>query len=371
MTRIIEEKLDFDDVLIVPRRSTLTSRNILLERTFKFYHSSRVWNGFSLCISNMDTTGVFAIAEQLYPKKIITCLHKYYKTDDLIAYFKNGEMHNNYIRHKIPYVWISIGMDDNDIKKIQEFYNCTSYYPNICIDVANGHLDSFVNYCAKVRNEFSDSIILGGNICIPEMVQELIIHGGIDIVKVGVGSSQICRTRTVSGVGFPQLSCIIECTNVAHGLKNGDKRLGLVCSDGGCKTAGDVCKGFAANSDFVMIGGLVAGCECCEGEWTYEPEVLILNNDCPWMGGQVTGKMKKKSLKFYGMSSYEAQEKHGGIKDYRASEGEVIQVPYKGPISKIIQEIQGGLRTTCTMVGATQLKDLAKCTTFCKVRRQK
>ena len=202
---------------------------------------------------------------------------------------------------------------------------------------------------------------MAGNVCTPEMVQELILHGGVDIVKIGIGPGSACTTRLKTGVGFPQLSAIIECSHAAHGLRNGDGRLGLVCADGGCRTPSDVCKAFAAGADFVMLGGMLAGSYECEGDWQYE-----------WVSDgkhDYYHKMVRKSLKFYGMSSSEAQSKYGGVKDYRASEGRVKEVPYKGPAKDIILDVLGGLRSACAYIGATKLKDMNKCAEFNLVNR--
>ena len=234
--------------------------------------------------------------------------------------------------------------------------------PNICIDVANGYTDDFVAFCNKVRSQVSKhTIIMAGNVCTPEMVQELILHGGVDIVKVGIGPGSACTTRLKTGCGYPQLSAIIECSHAAHGLRNGDGRLGLICADGGCRNPADVCKAFAAGADFVMLGGMLAGTYECEGDWQYE-----------WVSDgkhDYYHKMVRKSLKFYGMSSTEAQSKYGGVKDYRASEGRVKEVPYKGPAKDIVLDVLGGLRSACAYIGATKLKDMNKCAEFNVVNR--
>lgn len=338
-----EPKLDFDDVLLVPQRSRAASRaEVNVERKFSFYHSDRVLQCVPIMSANMDTTGTFAMAKSLEQFQAITCLHKHYG----ISEYKSLLSIDNH--------WISIGIQDKELAKLGQICEQINDVPNICIDVANGYTDNFVNFCRKVRESISlyrsKPIIMAGNVCTPEMVQELILHGGIDIVKVGIGPGSACTTRLKTGVGYPQLSAIIECSHAAHGLRNGSGRLGLICADGGCRTPSDVVKAFSAGADFVMLGGMFAGTEECEGEWEY------INSE-------------KSALKFYGMSSHAAQEKYGGIKDYRASEGRIKTVTYKGPVEYIMNDILGGIRSACAYIGCTSLKDMSKCAEFVRVNR--
>lgn len=356
-----EIKLDFDDVLLVPQRSQAASRvSVLLDKRYSFYHSDKNWSGVPIISANMDTTGTFAMATTLEKFNAITCLHKHYEVSEYI---------NNITNFNTS--WYSVGINDNDIVRLKNFWHETGIVPNICIDVANGYTDNFVNFCRKVRDTFGNNpIIMAGNVCTPEMVQELILHGGVDIVKIGIGPGSACTTRLKTGVGYPQLSAIIECGHAAHGLKSDDKRMGLICADGGCRTPADVVKAFAANADFVMLGGMLAGADECEGEWEYEWEAGLLGKEFwqPFDPGYKT-KTRKKSLTFYGMSSHKAQNKYGGIKDYRASEGRVITVPYKGYAKDIMLDILGGIRSACAYVGASSLKDLPKCAEFIRVNR--
>jgi GMP reductase len=366
MKIINDTKLDFDDVLLVPQRSRAASRVCVdVNRQFSFYHSSRKWSGTPIMAANMDSVGTLSMMKALREFNIITCLHKHYNIEDY-----------QLDPTDIDYGWYSMGIQDSDINKLDQFIS-KYFIPNICIDVANGYTDNFVNFCQKVRDLFgSEPIIMAGNVCTPEMVQELILHGGVDIVKVGIGPGSACTTRLKTGVGYPQLSAIAECSHAAHGLKSEDKRLGLICADGGCRTPSDVVKAFAANADFVMLGGMLAGVEECEGEWDYEYLCQIINNDRtvhsewwqPLDPGCETAK-RKKSLTFYGMSSHKAQHKYGGIKNYRASEGRVLTVDYKGQASNIIEDILGGIRSACAYTGANNLKDLPRCAEFIKVNR--
>ena len=362
-----EPKLDFDDVLLVPQRTRTSSRaNINLERNFTFYHSTSKWDGIPIFAANMYTTGTVAMSKTLAKFGLSTCFHKHYDQEFLAKSFTNQN-----------YQWYSIGIKSHDIQNLEKFIEKTETIPNICVDVANGYTDDFVNFCRDLRVSLGKHpIIMAGNVCTPEMVQELILHGGIDIVKIGIGPGSACTTRLKTGVGFPQLSAIIECSHAAHGLKSGKGRLGLICADGGCKTPADVAKAFAAGADFVMLGGMFAGADECEGEWEYEYRRAIVDNNGKtlqewWqpIDPKNGDEKRKKSLKFYGMSSHKAQEKYGGVKDYRASEGRVKIVPYKGSATEVVEDILGGLRSACSYIGATCLKDMNKCAEFNLVNR--
>lgn len=345
-----EIKLDFDDVLLVPQRSQVASRkDVDLHRTFRFYHSEKQWNGIPIIAANMDTTGTYNMGTALSKHGAITCLHKHNTVDRMLDYFKHYQNESN--------VWISIGMNSaiierkEDLKKVEKIKTLTGEDPNICIDIANGYTEKFVNWCAHVRDLFPNSVIMAGNVCTPEMVAELILHGKIDIVKVGIGPGSACTTRLKAGVGYPQLSAIIECVHAAHGLSSSTGN-GLICADGGCRYAGDVAKAFAAGADFVMLGGMLAGTEECEGEWEYNEDY------------------GKTSLVFYGMSSQKAQEKHGqGLQNYRSSEGRVLKVAYKGAVENVLNDILGGIRSACAYTGATCLKDFNKTAKFVRVNR--
>jgi len=390
-----EQKLDFDDVLIVPQRTTTASRkNVDLSRQFKFYHSEKIWNGFPLMVSNMGCTGTLEMSKLSIKYNAITCLHKYQNKEDVIKFF------NSQPAWKDGFSWCSIGMDYKELKDMSIKIDGPKF-SGICIDIANGYSDKFVKYCAKVRKDFPDSIIMASNVCTSEMVQELIVNGGVDIVKVGIGPGSACTTRIKTGVGYPQLSAIAECAAAAHGLKSGDRRMGLICADGGCRTSGDICKAYCAGADFVMSGGMFAGTDECEGEWEYEPQsglkywywkdatiphgTIWEEGFQPWnsddtepyrsqvtynvkLDGQIIKHPVKRSLKFYGMSSHYAQEKHsGGKRDYRGSEGRVVTIPYKGPTSDVFEEIQAGIRSCASYIGATCIKDMNKCAKFVRI----
>ena len=293
MQKILDTiKLDFDDVLIVPQRSTLTSRSeINLERTFKFLHSPREWTGVPILCANMSFCSI-EMAKQLAEFKMIACLHKYHSIEQLSDYFQ--QYPNN-----INYTFVSIGYKKSDLNHLLQLKEKLVSQPNICIDVPNGHMDAFVKYCAKVREHFPESIILAGNVTNTSSTQELLIYGGVDIAKVGIGGGSACTTRFLTGCGVPQLSCVLDNAYVSHGLQNGSKKLGLICSDGGHKTVGDVCKALCAGSDFVMLGGYFAGSEPCDGEWEF-------GGDYSKVFG--TEETSKGRFTYYGMSTHHSQD---------------------------------------------------------------
>lgn len=355
MQKIINEtKLDFDDVLIRPKRSALNSRSeVNLIRTFKFAHSPRELNCVPLMVANMDTVGTIPMGRSLSTHQSITCLHKHYDEDVIVNLFVKPA----------DYFWYSTGTSKKDIEKLERVFNTINlsqgYIPNVCLDVANGYTEQFVKTAAHIRKLFPEIVIMAGNVVTPEMVEELIIHGKVDIVKIGIGSGSVCTTRLKTGVGYPQLSAIMECSDAAHGLG------GHICSDGGCKVVGDICKAFGANADFVMLGSIFAGCDECEGEWLYEYQM----RSGGWQPFDPGNSPKRKvSLKYYGMSSKDAMDKHhDGVAKYRTAEGKSVIVPYKGLASEVIQDVYGGLRSACTYIGANKIKDFGKKTTFIQV----
>ncbi len=362
MQKIINEtKLDFDDVLIRPKRSTLSSRSeVNLIREFSFKYSPRKLSSTPIMVANMDTVGTFDMAKSLCHYGAITCLHKHYTKDQYINFYADDKN----IRKDL--VFYSIGTSKKDIDKLLEVSSSLAArginIPNICLDVANGYTEQFVKTAAHIRSLFPEVIVLAGNVVTQEMTEELLIHGKVDIVKVGIGSGSVCTTRLKTGVGYPQLSAVMECADAAHGLG------GHICSDGGCKVVGDIAKALGGNSDFVMLGGFFAGVSECEGEWEYE----YLTHQGFWQplnpGYESGFESRKTSLKYYGMSSSNAMDKHhNGIASYRTSEGKCVTVPYKGIASDVIQDIYGGLRSACTYIGANNIKDFGKKTTFIQV----
>ena len=344
-----EIKLDFKDVLIRPKRSTLTTRKeVDLSRKFSFVNAKLdipykghelipEYAGIPIMASNMDGVGTMEVADALIPDGMFTCLTKTYSKKQLEEFFVSEENKGG----RSDYVAMSIGITEEDKSKFNEVYKRVGQKLRyVCIDVANGYTERFCNFIANFRDSFPNIIIIAGNVCTADQTQELILKGA-DIIKCGIGPGSVCTTRVKTGVGYPQLSTIIECSDAVHGLG------GHIISDGGCTVAGDIAKAFGGGADFVMLGGMLAGHD--EG------------------GGQVVD----NKVKFYGMSSRTANEKHfGGLRDYRAAEGKTVEIPYKGKISNTVQDILGGLRSACTYSGARRLKDLCKCTTFIRTTVQ-
>ncbi|MFV9551184.1 GMP reductase [Algibacter sp. PT7-4] len=332
-------KLGFKDVMIRPKRSTLKSRQqVNLDRDFKFLHSSHKWSGIPIMAANMDTVGTFEMAKTLSKNKLFSAIHKHYTLAEWEDFFNNSQ------KGIENYIAVSTGIGKVDAKKLAEILANHPQLKFICIDVANGYSEHFTEFVKQTRTEYPNKVIIAGNVVTGEMVEELLLSGA-DIVKVGIGPGSVCTTRVKTGVGYPQLSAIIECADAAHGLG------GQIISDGGCTTPGDIAKAFGAGADFVMLGGMLAGHD--------------------ESGGDIIEKDGKSYRKFYGMSSETAMDKHvGGVAEYRASEGKTVEVPYKGKVENTLQDILGGIRSTCTYVGASRLKELTKRTTFIRVAEQ-
>jgi len=340
--RIEEDiKLDYSDVLIRPKRSTLNSRSeVDITRTFVFKNAGRELTAVPIIAANMDGVGTFAMARALIKHKMLVALHKWYSPEQLKEFFESLAPED------APYVFYTMGITEKDIERLDALLEIIdeSIIASICVDVANGYTERFAEFCKRLRARFLDKIIMAGNVVTGEMVEELSLIG-IDIIKVGIGPGSVCTTRKMTGVGYPQLSAVIECADAAHGIG------ARICADGGVKVVGDLAKAFGGGGDFVMVGSMLAGHEESEME-------LFERNG-------------KKLLKYYGSSSEEAMQKHnGGIATYRASEGKSVELEYKGPVEKTIQEMLGGLRSSCTYVGARHLKELPKRTTFIRVNQQ-
>ena len=356
-----ELKLDYSDVLLRPKRSTLGSRkDVSLVREF----TKLKWSGLPIMAANMDGVGTIEMARKLAEKKMFTCLKKTYDTSTLVKFFCDTD-------HKVPeynceYSAMSIGITDYDFRKFCDVFAMCPNLKFICIDVANGYSERFVSFVKKIREISSKLKIIAGNVVTGEMTEQLILSG-VDIVKVGIGPGSACTTRIQTGVGYPQLSAVIECADAAHGLG------GLIIADGSCTCPGDVAKAFAGGADFVMLGGMLAGHDEGGGniiEKHYVTnEIEYTSEDYPQSYELI--RETKKFVEFYGMSSKKANDIHfGGLKDYRASEGREVLVPYRGPVENTIQEILGGLRSSCTYIGAQNLKNLPKCATMIRVSNQ-
>ena len=336
--RIEEElKLDYSDVLFRPKRSTLSSRkDVDLNRTYKFKYSKNEWSGIPIMAANMDGVGELGIADTLSTNQMITCLTKQHGVKKLSKYKNLKKNYKN--------IALSIGIKKEDFENLDKTLKEFSFFKFICIDVANGYSEHFSSFLKKVRDKYPTKTLIAGNVVTADMTQELILSGA-DIVKVGIGPGSVCTTRIQTGVGYPQLSAVIECADAAHGLG------AHIIADGGCTCPGDVAKAFGGGADFVMLGGMFAGHDEGNGKKV-----------------KVNG---SHYIEFYGSSSDTANNKHyGGLSNYRSSEGRTVRVRYRGKIQDTILNILGGLRSSCTYVGAPSLKQLSKCTTFVRVSNQ-
>ena len=330
-------KLDYKDVLFKPKRSKLESRrDVDLTRTFKFHYGNE-WTGVPIMSSNMDGVGTFAMAKVLQDHKMITVMRKHYSVDDWTKNAKGVKMKYLSVCTGTGVIWDPDAPDYATMKAVLAMYPDIKF---ITVDVANAYHENYADFISKVRDAYPDKTIIAGNVISAEMTEELIIKGA-DIVKCGIGPGSVCTTRLMTGVGVPQLSGIIECADAANGIG------GHIIADGGCVYPGDVAKAFGAGAHFTMLGGMLAGHDESEGE-------------------VVDGK-----IQFYGMSSDAAMSVHGTRKDgYRGAEGKVVKLPYKGAVEKTVIEILGGLRSTCTYIGAKRIKDMPKCTTFVRCTQQ-
>ena len=359
-----EVKLDYSDVLIRPKRSTLGSRKqVRMDRKFEFRHyniplkDDHHYEGIPIMASNMDGVGTFEMADRLGELNVFTCLVKTYTVAELVGYFDEI----NVPAWRKEHVAMSIGVKEEDEQKFRNVYEQVGdKLKYVCIDVANGYSQRFIEYVKQFRQNYPNLVIIAGNVVTADQTQELILNGA-DIVKVGIGPGSVCTTRIQTGVGYPQLSAVIECADAAHGLG------GHIIADGGCTCPGDVAKAFAGGADFVMLGGMLAGHDEGGGEVitkTYRTNELT-HDKVNFVNEE------RKFVQFYGMSSKTANDKHfDGLKDYRSSEGRTVLVPYRGPVNITLQDVLGGVRSTLTYVGAMKLKQLAKCTTFIRVNNQ-
>ena len=335
-------KLDYSDVLFRPKRSDLSSRKqVDLERSFTFRYSNAEWRGIPIFASNMDTIGTVEMFKSLSKYKMITCLHKFIDIVEVVEACLAG--------CEADYFALSTGITDSDIKLLDERVRyCHDNGVDvkfICVDVANGYMSCLPDVCKQIRNKYPNITLIAGSVVTREMTEELILNGHVDIVRVGIGSGSVCTTRLQTGVGMPQLSAVMECSDAAHGLG------AHIIADGGVVVPGDVSKAIGGGADFVMMGGM-----------------LSAHTEC---GGDIVEVDGVKYKSFYGMSSSTAMEKYyGGVAKHRSSEGKEVKLKYKGDVSHTIDDLLGGMRSTCTYVGAKKLKDLCKCTTFLRVTNQ-
>ena len=355
-------KLDYSDVLIRPRRSNLESRNTSnLKRRYEFgrhhsipgheliargeaSHSTFAHAGVPIMVSNMDGVATFEMATAMKKHGVITCLKKSYSAEAIVEYLNKDNP-------EFPYAAITLGIKKADMDKLMSIYQMLGSdfrkLKFVCIDVANGYIDNFVKFVSKVREMFPSLIIFAGNVATPELTED-IIRAGADVVKIGIGPGSVCTTRSQTGIGYPQLSAVMECSEAAHRLG------GLIIADGGCQTPGDIVKALAAGGDFVMLGGMLAGHDEGTDETNYTED-----------------REKYPDVQFHGMSSTKANGiHHGGMQKGRASEGRVVSIPPRGKVENTMDNIKGCLRSAMTYIGALDIEDIPNCATFVRVNNQ-
>ena len=328
-------KLNYEDVLLQPKRSTLTSRaDVKMTRTFNFRNSKKQLEFCPIFASNMDGVGTFSMAKVLQEYKMMTVITKSTTLEQWKQAVGTGlRLQSVSVCTGTNIIW---DKDASDYKTMQDVLTNFPDVKFITVDVANAYHQNFVDFVKRIRDEYPDKIIIAGNVVTPEMTEELIINGA-DVVKIGIGPGSVCTTRTMAGVGIPQFSAIVECSDAANGVD------GHIMADGGCVYPGDIAKALGGGAHMVMIGGMLAGHDESEQEI-------------------VDGK-----IEFYGMSSDRAREVHGKRKDgYRGNEGRLISLPYRGSVTETVEDILGGVRSSATYIGARRLKDMPKCATFVK-----
>ena len=348
-------KLDYNDVLLRPKRSTMGSRKeVDLQRTYKFRNSRKEYTGIPIMAANMQGVGTFNMAEELIKVPLFTCLDKNYQPAEIWDWL-NNHVHKPDLGRNIA---VSTGITDIDDERIEATLKLCRSVQYVNIDVANGYSERFLDYVARFRDRHPEVTIIAGNVVTADITEELLLKGA-DIVKVGIGPGSVCTTRIKTGIGYPQLSAVMECADAAHGLG------GHIIADGGCASAGDVVKAFAGGADFVQLGGLLAGTD--EGGGDLITKSYITNEQQESTSAGVGKRVQKSYVEFYGNSTTIAQEDFGGVQEHRTSEGRIVQVPYRGAVKSAVGDILGGLRSGCTYVGAHSLKELSKRTTFVKV----
>lgn len=349
--RIIEEtQLDFSDILISPKRSTLNSRSeVNLFRDFEWIGGTgekQHLNSIPIICANMATIATPKIAKRLAIRGFMCALEKHLSLselqtvyDDLINLAKNENIDiNSYTQRIMPSIGVKEAIDD--IVKLSKSYKIHA----ICVDVPNGYISKLIDRIKELHAAIPNALIIAGNVVTPDISQDIILAGGM-CAKVGIGPGSVCLTRKKTGVGRPQASAVIDCADACHQIN------GFCCSDGGCTSPGDIVKAFGCGADFVMIGGMFAGCEEAEGE------VVYIDN--------------KPHKLFYGMSSNLAQDKHfGGRHVGSTSEGREKFIPIVGTLNDIVNDIEGGIKSAMCYIGAKKIKNISKNCTFYKVNHQ-
>ena len=327
-----EIKLDFKDVLIKPKPSSTPITRADVNLNVNYGH----FTGVPLIISEMVSIGTYKIAKALKDQNIITFIHKEYSSKEHIenlSYFEDTS-----------HIGLSVGIKKNEISKIKSVLKERSVgFINLHIANAYANLQGIEKTIKSFKDDFPDIPLSAGMVCTPN-ITKFIAECGADIIRVGLGSGAACKTRSEVGVGFPQLSAVKECKNMADIYKK------PIISDGGIVTAGDVAKAIGIGASYVVLGRIVSGSEECDN---------------------IVEKYGQKYVNFYGLGSTRQYETHGiSEKEYRPNEGRELFIPVKGSVNNIINQIKGGLRSACTYVGTTELSELYNNSSFIRVNNQ-
>ena len=331
------KKIDFKDVLIVPNKTTIKSRKeVSLQREFTFKNNTK-WKGVPIISSNMDTVSDVKTFDILRQHDYITCFPKHYNKKWTLDFPKHLELVDNYM------LTCGTGDSNNLIALVKKLYTFGIHPRFICVDVANGYMKQLEDTCVQIKSFFPECILVAGNVVTPDSVYELMSQCGVDIVKIGIGSGAVCTTRLKAGVGYPQLSAMLECKSAA------ELGGGYLISDGGIVYPCDIAKAFAAGSDFVMCGSILAGHDESPGE-------LVIAED-----GQ-------KYKTYYGMASETAVKKYNeGKMGYRTAEGKKVLIKLKGPLDTTIEDINGSLRSACSYTDSRNLEEFYNKSKFIEV----
>ena len=317
----MREAITYDDVLLVPSYNHYESRR-MVDISNKDL-TGKLSLGLPLLSSNMDTVTEHAMANFMGEKGAMGVIHRFMSIDDNVAEYKKCQ-------HK---ACVSIGCSAADIPRIEALKSCGAEY--FCIDVAHAH----AKYVGKTMKKLRD--ILGKNACIiagnvaTYAGADYLASCGADIIKVGIGGGSVCTTRIKTGFGVPNLTSIQECARADRSI----------IADGGIRTPGDIVKALAFGADFVMIGSMLAGTRPTPGE----------------INTQTVDGQEVKTKMYRGMASAEVQEDyHGGMADWKTSEGVATTIDYREDEDAIMADIIGGLRSGLTYAGAESIRQLQR-----------
>lgn len=314
--------LTFDDVLLMPRHSEMSSRRSPAL-------DSRVTKNFTLktpiISANMDTVTEFQMAIKMAQLGGLGILHRFMSPDEQVRQVK---LMREAIKPLGLPVAASIGVKEEGMKRADMLVDAG--VDILTIDIAHGDSVMMFETLDYVKKKFPHIDVIAGNTAMPEGVKGLIDHGA-DAVKIGIGPGSMCTTRIITGCGVPQLTAVAMCVSEAR------KYNVPVIADGGIKTSGDIMKAFAAGAQTVMLGSMLSGCLETPGE--------------------IEGGRKR----YRGMASKDAQVSwRGELPQGMAAEGEARWVNCKGSVENIVHELAGGVRSGMTYLNAYTLADINK-----------